>query len=116
MSSIPNSSADTPRARVARLVSRYLERDDESRASLWITDPRWSVATTVSDLGAALARLGHRMHHDVAGDYNQGHHDGMQVAGTYAAVIRPTTREDVARMLSSLDIDASDENLAKLGY
>ena len=80
----------------------WLHRDDAGPVSYWVTDPRASLAFSVSDLGNAIARLGSRIHRDALGDYSQGQRDGWQLGMITAA--HAGTREHGARLLEHFGI------------
>ena len=76
---------------------------------------RVRLAYAVSDLGAAIARLGHRIDHEAPGDYTDGHHDGWELAAVTAAAIHTTRREDAVKLLTRLGFDTSQANLERIG-
>ncbi|GAB2747823.1 hypothetical protein GCM10027039_01840 [Terrabacter koreensis] len=108
-------SVATAAQKYIRRAKNQLESDEASRLELWITEPRCSLAYAVSNLGGAIARLGHRIHDDAPGDYEHGQLDGQQLAGM-ASLSRPrVTREGVRSLLSRLDLPSDDAALERWG-
>ncbi|KJK10783.1 hypothetical protein UB45_17020 [Terrabacter sp. 28] len=109
--SVPNNATRYTPNRVQAWL-----RKDNNRAGLWITEPRCSLAYAVSNLGGAIARLGHRIHDDAPGDYEHGQLDGQQLA-TMAATTRPrSTREDMRGLLRAVDLPNDDATLNRMGW
>lgn len=67
---------------------------------LSVTEPRCSIAYAVSNLGAAISRLGNRIHHDAPGDYAAGRTD-------YVATTERMNRAGAVRLLDRLGFDTS---------
>jgi hypothetical protein len=82
----------------------------------FLVDPRGTLAWNLSNLGAAISRLAHRIHDDAPGDYFQGHLDGQQIVAISAVAVPRTTREDVRRLLASVNLPSDDDALDRLGW
>ena len=81
-----------------------------------IEQSRWHMANAVSQLGAALSRLGHRIERDVPGDFWDGYRDGQQITAFTAAATTATTREDVREWLAIAGIPSDDATLERMGW
>lgn len=66
-------------------ITTWLHEDD-NRVGLWITDPRCNLAFAVSNLGAAISRLGNRIHDEAPGDYGQASSESFEAG--YRAGLR----------------------------
>jgi hypothetical protein len=104
----------TPRSRGP--VGRWLHRDNRPRWTFFVTGPRAELAYALSNIGAAISRLGHRLHDDAPGDYTLGHYDGQQVAALMTAARPRVTREQVRALLASVDLPHDDATLDALGW
>ena len=63
------------------------------------------LARALSATGAALSRLGHRLHHEAPSDYAAGHSDGWSMGLITAA--HTGTREDGGRLLEHFGLNHS---------
>lgn len=97
-------------------ISSYLLRDNAGPLSLAVRDPRWTLANSVSSLGGALARLGHRIHRDVPSDYFDGFSEGQKMAAVVVAATEGVKRERAVQLAQRLGFDTGPKFMALMGW
>ena len=96
-------------------LQAWLDKDN-NRVGLWVTRTTCSLAYAVSNLGAAISRLGNRIHDDAPGDYEQGQNDGSNSRPCSESVVRgPPARMCAASCASSTCLPTTPRSSAWVG-